>query len=126
MAQVDITFFDRSGPETTDDVLRRFLQIVYYAVGQLVYCKSDRELKAADVTVLPHRAHPAAVSGADIEVKVELASDDWLPTKEAYDELAADLHRALAAQWSHEKVLFVWITGGPFTGFAEGPGFVRD
>ncbi len=120
MAQATITFFDGESTPTTDAEIGAFVESTFYAVGWQLYNKSRNDLEPVDVTVLPHRAHPAAISGATTEVRVELASDDWLYSKPAYDELARGLHRRLITFMPPGDTLFVWVTGGPFTGFAQG------
>lgn len=123
MAEVHVTLILANSPSPFNTAERAFLiHEVYYAVGFVVYGKNPATLVPADVSVFPHTAEPGAISGTHVEVRVELASDDWRKTKEEYNELAQGIFDSVHPHAGMDSPFpFVWVTGGLFTGFADCP-----
>lgn len=95
---------------------------VFYAIGAVVYGKDRDTLEDKDVSVFPHTAEAGAISGTHVEVRVELASGDWRETESEYDELAQAIFDLIYPHAGMDNLFpFVWVTGGPFTGFADCP-----
>ncbi len=121
MAEVHVTFIrSSSGPQFATDQRGTITREAFYAVGLIVYGMSQSELKPADVSTFPHTAEPFAISGTMVEIRVELASDDWMDTKAEYDAMADKILRKVENSVILGPPPFVWVTGGPFTGFADG------
>ena len=99
--------------------------VVQTRVGRNVCHKTIDKLTLGDVSVFPD-VHPSSkkprvISGSTLEIRVELASSDWLSSKKAYNRLARQIWNDLVGCVPDAYFPYVWVTGGPHTGWCDGP-----
>jgi len=115
VAQVTVTFTQ----PTADDFMAHLAKCLFNSVGVHVCHKSPQELSPRDVSVINLVAGPGSLSPYRVEIRVELASEDWDLSKYEYEVLAGDIGEAAQEIIPKQTRFYVWVTGGPFTGFFD-------